>query len=179
MLDESRQTITIRLKPALHEFLRRNLQDDDQVASCCNFIGTLVRPFLSLRPEKTAPEFPSGPDAITIKLPLYPDLDVRHGTVYMSPDNQKHFEKILDAHFKEVFYNFVDDKVRYLRKEHTKKGAIKKSILQFCSDYRLSFDSTTYEMLQKSYYRRVKNITKKPPFFTHKLSAICPLLFLI
>lgn len=178
MQEDIRPTITIRLKPGLHEFLQRNLADDD-LASRRNFIGTLIRPFLSIRPVGVPPVFPVGDDYISIRLPAFDDLNVRRGTVYMSEENQKHFENILDRHFKEIFYNYVDDKVRYMRKEHTAKGAIKKCILQFCSDYNLSFDKTTYDMLQKSYYRHRQKMSEKHPFFGSKLSAICPLFFLL
>jgi hypothetical protein len=178
MQQDNRPTITIKLKPNLHEFIKRKLDEEDY-ATKLNIVGTIIRPFLSIRPVGTDPDLTTGPEYITLRLPYFDDLNIRNGTVYMSDENQKHFEKILDAHFKELFYNYVDDKVRYLRKEYTTKGAIKKSILQFCSDYNLSFDTVTYDMLKKSYYRRRKKITKKPPFFSSMLSLNCPLFFLI
>ena len=177
--NESRPTITIKLKPHLQEFIRCKMMEDEMSASLRSFVGVVIRPFLQVRPDDVAPEFPCGPGYMTLPLPYFDDLNVKNGNIWMSPENQINFERIIDGHFRELFFNFVDDKVRYLRKEHTGKGSIKKSILQFCSDYNMSFNSTTYDMLQKSYYRRRNNITRKPPFFSSKLSAICPLLFLI
>jgi hypothetical protein len=175
-MDQERPTITIKLKPHLQEYLRCKMADD---ATLRNFVGVLMRPFLEIRPNGIAPDFSDTPDRMTFNLPCFDDLNTRNGNVWMSEDNQRNFERILEAHFRELFYSYLDDKVRYLRKEHTPKGAIKKSILQFCSDNNLSFNRTTYDMLQKSYYRRTRGHTKKPPFFSSKLSSICPLLFLI
>jgi len=176
MTEASRPTITIRLKPHLQEYLRCQLTVD---CTKRNFVGVLIRPFLQTRPSDQGPEFNDGPEYMTFDLPYFDDLNVRNGNVWISEENQRNFERILDAHFRELFFQFIDDKVRYLRKEHTPKGAIKKSILQFCADNNLSFNRTTYDMLQKSYYRRTAGHTKKPPFFSSKLSAVCPLLFLI
>ncbi len=175
---DDRMTISITLKPHLVEYMRCKLNEEQPYATKRNLIGVMLRPFLMVRPQD-AVDLPRTGETITFQLPMYDDLNVRNGTVWISPENQGHFERLLDAHFKDLFYSYVDDKVRYLRQEHTAKGAIKKSILQFCSDYNLRFSDVTYDMLKKAYYRRALKGVRRPPFFSSKLSLPCPLLFLL
>ena len=174
---DDRMTISIRLKPHLQEYVRCKLNEEQPYVTKRNLIGVLIRPFLEVSPagEQPAP----GPDVMILQLPMYDDLNVRNGTVGITADNNAAFERILDAHFKDVFYTYIDDKVRYLRQEHTAKGAIKRSILQFCSDFGINFDNMTYDMLKKAYYRRSQRGVRKPPFFSSKVSLNCPLFFLI
>ena len=179
MPNDSRPTLTIKLKPHLQEFLRCKLNEEALLATKRNFIGITIRPFLEVGRDPLPPISRQDPLSVTFQLPNYNDLNVRNGTVFMSEDNQAHFERILDAHFKDLFFSFVDDKIRYLRKETTAKGAIKKSILQFCSDYSISFNSITYDMLKKAYYRRSKMTLKPRKLFSSNLSLTCPLLFML
>jgi len=179
MTNDCRPTITIKLKPHLQEYLRCKLNEEDLPATKRNIIGVIMRPLLSVGRDPMLPVNREDPLAITFYLPSYNDLNVRNGTVFMTEDNQAHFERILEAHFKDVFFSYIDDKIRYLRKQHTAKGSIKKSILQFCSDYSISFTSITYDMLKKAYYRRSKIESKSIKLFSSKLSLNCPLLFLI
>lgn len=179
MTNDLRPTITIKLKPHLQEYLRCKLQEEELLATKRNIIGVMMRPFLEVGRNEKDPINREDPLAITFYLPYFDDLNIRNGTVFISETNQANFERILAAHFKDLFFNYVDDKIRYLRKKHTAKGAIKKSILQFCSDYSISFNALTYDMLKKAYYRRGKNGPKQNIFFSSKMSLICPLLFMI
>ncbi len=176
---ESRPTVTIKLKPHLQEYLKCKLQEEEILAIKRSLIGVALRPFLEIRPRAIAPDFTSGKNFITFQLPKYDDLNVRNGTIYISKANQENFERILDAHFKDMFFSYLDDKVRYMRNDNTSKGAIKKCILQFCADFHISYNRMTYEMLKKAYYRRSIGQAEKRSFFSSKLSLTCPLIFLI
>jgi hypothetical protein len=178
-MEPNAATVTIRLKPYLQEYLRCKLQSED-ISAKGNFLGTIIRPFLSLRPSDEPPCFECGPEFITIQLPTYQDLEVRRGTVHMSEKNQEAFGRILNAHFWEMFFNYMDDKVRYMNSENTRKGTIKRVILQFCSDHNISYNSLNYEMMKKAYYRRrVYPVKKSKSIFAKNLSLSCPLFFLI
>jgi hypothetical protein len=140
-----RPTVTIKLKPYLQEYLRSEL-NNTLIASRRNLIGRLVKPFLMIRPVDVKPEFPTGPDYITFELPNYEDFNVR-SNIYITPESQRIIEDFLEIHFKDLFYNYMKDKVRFYR-------SFKKCILQFCFDYNFTFDYINYEMLKKYFYRR-------------------------
>jgi len=112
-----------------------------------------------------APVFPVGNDYMEIELSTWDDIETRRGTVYISPENNEHFERILDKHFKDMFFSYVDDKIRYTRQ-------VKRVIMQFCSDYNFTFNDINYEMLKKSYYR--KCVEKKTKKVANKVSLTCP-----
>lgn len=173
------QTVTIKLKPYLQEFLRCKLQADHELTVKRNFVGTILKPFLQIRPGDVAPVFPSGPEYITFQLPTYSDLEVRRGTVYVSDKNQAAFERILNAYFWDFFFTYMDDKVRYLGKERESAyGVIKRCILQFCSDFNISFNDLNYDMMKKAYYRRRVSAEKKQQKPAKSLSLTC-LAFLV
>lgn len=170
--------LTIKLKPYLQEYLICKLGDPVN-ASTRNIVGALLRPLLQYRPKDIDHEFIDGPDYMQINIVQYNFIDIRQGTVWMHPDNQVIFEKQLDAHFKDLFMSYMNDKVRYSLLDRKGKvirnSQIKNIILQFCSDYNLTFNSITYEMLKKYYYRKSQEFEKKLP---HKMSLRCPLIFL-
>lgn len=170
--------VTIKLKPYLQEFLRCKLHAEQEVPVKRNFIGTLLKPFLQVRPSDIAPEFHAGPEYITFQLPTYSDLEVRRGTVYVSEKNQAAFERILNAYFWDFFYTYMDDKVRYLGKERESGyGVIKRCILQFCSDFDISFNDLNYDMMKKAYYRR-RLLAEKKIQNSAKILSLTSLLFL-
>jgi len=178
---DSRPTITIKLKPYLQEFLRCKLQDTEQMtASKRNLIGVLLRPVLEIHKKEISPVFHRNDENwITFKLPRYEDdFDTRYGTVTISNKNMKYFEACLETYFKDLFFSYMDDKVRYMS-DPGKRGAIKKCIIQFCADMNITFSYINYEMLKKSYYRRRQEIGKKRHLFTRLLSFSCPLIFLL
>lgn len=177
-MDDLQQTITIRLKPHLQEYLRCKLGQESLTAKR-TFIGPLLRPFLQIRPQKVPPVMATGEEYITIEIPTYMRFEVRRGSAYMSERNQAEFERILNAHFWDYFFSYMDDKVRYFASETTRKGAIKRCILQFCSDNNISYNHINYEMMKKAYYRRRKESPKKEKKFANNLSLGCPLCFLI
>jgi hypothetical protein len=177
---ENRPTVTLKLKPYLQEFLRCKLNQDADVCAKRNFVGTIIRPFLSIRPVGEIPQLPQGDDYITIIIPVNSGIiETRRGTAYISEKNQEEVERILGAHFWDLYYQFMDDKVRYFNGDGSQKGAIKKCIMQFCSDYNISYNHINYEMMKKAYYRRRQNSEKRSNKFARKLSPSCPLLFLI
>lgn len=166
-----RQTITVKLKPWLQEFLTCSLQDA-AVASKKNVIGAMITPFLEYAPASYVPVTNKGEEFITFELPDHiAGKNPKNASLVITEENQKNFERMLDVYFKDIFYNYIDDKIRYNRE-------IKKCIYQFCADYKITFNNVSYEMLKKSYYRREKR-QKKTKLISAKLSLKCPLIFLM
>lgn len=147
METNDRPTLTIKLKRYLQEYVRAELSDN-MLASKRNLVGKIIKPFLVIRPPGVHPEFNTGPDYITFPLPNYEDLNVKNN-LYITPESQVIIEEFLDLHFKDLFYHYMKDKVRFYR-------SFKKCILQFCADHNFTFDHINYEMLKKYYYRRRK-----------------------
>lgn len=178
---EQKATVTIKLKPYLQEYVRGRL-NDKLSADSKNIVGNFIRPFLEYSPKDYKPVFSTGPEYITFELPFYDHLNTRRGTLYVSEQNQLHFQRILECHFKDLFYQYMDDKIRYdliVDDKKVRRGQLKNVILQFCSDYGITFDNLTYDLLQKSYYRRRKKMISKTNIFGSILSLTCPLTFLI
>jgi hypothetical protein len=165
---EIRPTLTIRLRRPLQEYLRyvMNLEfmtppDDPLIATKNSYLGRLIRPFLSYRPMHENPLLPGNdPDLFTFALPLYDDMEVRRNTAWISRKNQENIQHILDTHFRIAFRMFADDKVRYLKANSNARGPIKNVIIEFCTLFNIHFDSITYDMISKSYYRARKKALK-------------------
>jgi len=169
-----KQTITIKLKPYLQEFLVCKLGDPD--ISNKNIIGALMSPFLQYVPKDYVYKPMKGDDYISFDLNrINTRLDTRLG-IYVSEEGQKDFQRVLYLHFKDIFVSFVDDKIRYTKQ-------IKKCILQFCFDYNMTFDKISYQTLKKMYYREKKRQEEQKQKNKGKshlnLSLNCPLLFLL
>lgn len=163
---EESQTLTIKLKPYLQEYLRCKLKDPE--ISNRNIIGALLNPFIEYIPKDVVIKPQTGEEYITfpIRWGSSSKKNNQRG-VYVSEQNQKDFERILSLHFKDIFFSYIDDKIRYNKE-------IKKCILQFCMDYKISFNNITYDMLKKSYYRQ-----KKSEKSVGKFSLSCPLIFIL
>ncbi len=166
-----RQTITLKLKPYLQEFLVCKLHDNAHIASRKNLIGAMLAPLIEYTPKDHVFERKKGPDYFTLEITQNLGLKDNRGNLYISETNLAHFERSLKIYFNEIFLSYVNDKVRY-------NNEIKKCILMFCSDYNISFNYITYEMLKKKYYREQKN-SKKQKKLSPKLSLCCPLIFLL
>jgi len=146
MKDNDRPTLTVKLKPYLQEYLRSELRRSH--VSKRNILGVILMPLLERRPAGIPPLMPKGAEFITFTLPFTRDINIR-GDVWISPVNQEMLEKYLEWYFKQLFFNYMNDKVRYC-------GSFKKAILQFCADYEFAMNHINYEMLKKDYYRKRK-----------------------
>ena len=146
MKDEERPTLTVKLKPYLQEYLRSELRRSH--VSKRNILGVILMPLLERRPAGIPPFIPKGAEFITFTLPFTRDINIR-GDVWISPVNQEMLEKYLEWYFKQLFFNYMNDKVRYC-------GSFKKAILQFCADYEFAMNHINNEMLKKDYYRKRK-----------------------
>ena len=168
---EDRPTITIKLKPYLQEYLLFELRSN--LASKRNLIGILLHRFLEPRPEDIPAEFPKGQEYMTFTLPFFHDINVR-GDLWVSPNNQEMFEHFVEWHFKQLFFHYMNDKVRLYR-------SFKKAILQFCADYQFTMNYINYEMLKKDYYRKRsrKKADKDLPLCVPGLSPECPNIYLL
>ena len=166
---KSRSTIppkvTVRLKPHLREFLTSKLKEEANFSSRKRIIGAILEPLVELMPKDAKP-LSKHKDNFTLTLPInFAGINTRHHSVYISEENQKIFARIISLYFKEIFFNYMDDKVRYYEE-------IQQCIFMFCSDYNLTYSHINVESLKKAYYRYRK---KKSP----KLSLISPLLILL
>lgn len=159
-----KQTLTIKLEKYLQEYLLCRLRGSE--ISTTNIIGALISPFIELIPADFEYKKYSGPEYITFELPaMINKMPTTDRAVYMSAENQRTFERILKCHFKDIFFSYVDDKIRYQPK-------IKKCILQFCADYKITYQHVNYEMLKKDYYR------KRGKKSCIKMSLNCPLIYI-
>lgn len=170
MNDSDRPTITLKLKPYLQEYLLCELQSD--LASKTNLVGKLLKPLLERRPKDQPPLLDTGPDYISLKLPFNDDVNIR-GNLWVSPCNQAIFEEYLEWHFKQLFFHYMNDKVRYT-------GSFKAAILQFCADHNFTFAYMNYELLKKDYYRKRKRKKYQNilPEFVPEMSPGCPWIFM-
>lgn len=164
MADESRPTVTVKLKPYLQDYVKSRL-NICQVAFTDNCIGVSLRLSLAPIPKGKIPEYPKNKNYMTIPLPYYKDLNIRHRTFYVPDFNQPLLEKAIDRHFKDLFFNWMDDKLRYdtyVDGKVIERGQIKLRILEFCDFYDISFDHLNYDLLKKKYYRyRMKRLLSK------------------
>lgn len=159
-----RPNITVKLKPYLQEFIICALRDEAPKASRSHFIGAILSPLLEYTPKDHIPKPGKSEEYVTLPLPREAfGVETRRGTVYVSEHNQRIFERTMRIYFKSIFFQFVDDKIRYNRQ-------IKQCILMFCTHYQISFNKINYEMLKKSYYRYRKSLKKNDLF----LPTICP-----
>lgn len=179
-MSAEKQTVTIKLKPYLQDYLKGRL-NDRLSADSKNIIGAFLKPFLEYRPKSLPPVFFDSPEYITFDLPFYDKLNTRNGSVYVSDENQVAFQQILESHFKDLFYQYMYDKIRYdilVNGKRVRRGQIKNVILQFCSDYDIPFNNMNYDLLQKSFYRNRKKMGLNTNLFSSVLSLTCPLIFL-
>ncbi len=152
-----RPTITVKLKPYLQEFLICKLGEAATNATPKHVIGAIIAPMLEYAGKEDLPRYETGQQCITFELPnCVGGKNIRSYSVFMPPEKQEEFQRILSLYFKDVFYQYVNDKLRYEKQ-------IKKCILSFCTFYNITFNKITYEMLKKSYYRYKKK--KKIPVF--------------
>jgi len=159
-----KQTVTIKLEKYLQEYLLCRLRRSE--ISTTNIIGALISPFIEVMPADHQYKKLTGPEYISFQLPaMINKIPTSIQNVYISEENQRQFEKFLKCHFKDIFFAYIDDKIRYQPK-------IKNCILQFCADYDITFQHITYEMLKKSYYR------KKGKKSLIKMSLNCPLIYI-
>ncbi len=167
-----KQTLTVKLKPYLQEFLICMLGDEAAVASRKNLIGAMLSPLIQYCPKDYVFSKTEGPEYITFELPHgLGGKDPRGSAIIITDKNQREFERMLSIYFKDIFFRYVDDKIRY-------SGEIKKCILAFCADYNISFNHITYETLKKSYYRFKKGQSARK-ILSGNMSLCCPLLFLL
>ena len=161
MDDNIRPTITLKMKPYLQEYVLSQL--GNPIATKRAVIGRLIRAFIELRPPNIPPLVNSDINHITFILPQYNDLNIK-ANLWISPRNQRIIEDILMDHFKNMFYDYMDDRVRFYRN-------FKRVIIQFCVDKGFTFAYINYEMMKKDYYRRRKS---KPKDLKKNLSLFVP-----
>lgn len=145
--------ISIKMKPYLKEFIVCYCGDgiEPVIASKKNIVGIYLEPLLE-RPPITLPKTEKGEEYLRVELCGY-DVTKVDTNNYISPSNQKLFQDMVHEFFKELFCNYVDERMRL--------GFSKKqSILQFCKSYNIPFNNINYEMLKKKHDRHMKKVQK-------------------
>jgi len=155
MKEHERPSVTVKLKPYLQEYLLCELRSN--LASKRNIIGILLQPFLEKRPAGVPPFMPESPEYITFFLPYEKKKNIR-GNLWVSPENQQLFERFVEWHFKQLFFHYMNYRVKEYR-------SFKLAIVQFCQDHDFTYSHINYELLKKDYYRKRKrkNIEKSLP----------------
>lgn len=146
MKEQDRPSVTIKLKPYLQEYLLCELRSN--LASKRNIIGILLQPFLEKRPTGVPPFIPDGPEYITFLLPYEKKKNIR-GNLWVSPENQQLFERFVEWHFKQLFFHYMNYRVKEYK-------SFKTAIHQFCADHDFTYSHINYELLKKDYYRKRK-----------------------
>jgi len=146
MKENDRPSVTIKLKPYLQEYLLCELRSN--LASKRNIIGILLQPLLEKRPSGTPPFNPDGQEFITISLPYDKKKNIR-GNLWISPENQQMFEKFVEWHFKQLFFHYMNYRVKECK-------SFKIAIYQFCMDHDFTYSHINFELLKKDYYRKRK-----------------------
>lgn len=170
-------TVRIKLKPYLREFYTTQYGLAN-LSSRKNIFGLLLQKFVTYRPASAPIDKPS---IDTFELPLISGegYEARNGNAWVSPKNQEDLERILLAHFKTMYYAYMDDRVRVVRQNQ--EGTIKDCILGFCVDYGITPNTMNYETLKKAYYRhellKSQTAQKKTKKDNMELSRPCPLIF--
>jgi len=156
-----RQRITIKLKPLLKEWMLCKI-NDYAVSSEKNEILRILAPYISYAPKNYVFKKLEGHEYLTIELPYkFFHFDMQK-TLYVSEINQSEFNKTLYLMFRNRFWDYCEEKI--------KNGSqIKKTILKFCIDNNIAFESINYEALKKDLYRKRKNKN-----MNRKLSLKCP-----
>jgi hypothetical protein len=177
-------TITSRLKPFLQEFLT-SFYGNPPVASLNTWLGTAIYPYLSVRPRHAVPAAESGEECFTIALVNYDRINVRNGTVWMSPKHQRMFQELIRKTFFWCYYQYMLDKTRYdilVEGKNLKHGQIKNCIYFFCLDYNIPMHRISFDMLKQSFFRYRRALDKdtervlKQNKFNQNLSPFRPLI---
>lgn len=140
-------TCTIKLKPALQEFVRYAYLNGESKVTAADTFGKLIKPWLSLPPRGYVPVASTLPDEFTFDLPQYSDKNTTCN-FYIYPHGQAYIATILDAIFREQLNVHLDSILA-----RCANLQIKDAIYDYCYAYGISFQNVTYEALKKSYYR--------------------------
>ena len=119
-LTEERPTITIRLKPALQDYIRYVMKLEGNVfespllvATSRSYLGRLVAPFIEIRPMEAKPILPGiDRELFTFRIVNYRSLETRRNTAWISERNQINIQNIIEAHFR---LHFRDDRCNRFR----------------------------------------------------------------
>ena len=100
-------TCTIKLKPALQEFVRYAYLNGESKVTAADTFGKLIKPWLSLPPRGYVPVASTLPDEFTFELPQYSDKNTTCN-FYIYPHGQAYIATILDAIFREQLNVHLD-----------------------------------------------------------------------
>jgi len=169
-------TVSIKLRPHLKEYYC-NLVNTG--GSAYDLVCSFIRPFLAYTPKDYIPVMDAS-EYFEFELPAFEEINVRNNTVYIPEGNIIPLKRIMKKHFNNIFFTYMDDKIRYIEKitdQRGRKAKIKNTILQFTLDFNLSYNSDLYDLLKKAYYRekiereKLKEISGTN---NHKMSLYCP-----
>ena len=169
--------VTVKIKPWLKEFLICKF--GHPVSAERNSLpGALLGPLLEYTPENFIPQKYNEDESIDLEIPRDLTKYARrsdYGNVYVSDYNQQIFQRGVSELFKEVLFNYMDDKIRYEGVQRSSN--MKDCIYQFCIDYKITFNAIQYENLKKMYYRHRKK-RSNVKIVGRSLSLMSPLILL-
>jgi hypothetical protein len=173
------ETITIKLKPIIQEFLTCVMEETPQHENFRSNVRRMFKLLLEKTPPHYKPVTTRTCEYVEIYLPNFQIADKR-GCYYMSDRNQREFENFLYNDFKQKLHSYLDQYIE-TRKRAGVQYEIKEGIFDFCVYYHLTLNSIDYEMMKKSYYRYRKEAkpSKKRRKLSDVLSSACPLIFLL
>ncbi len=152
--EPEKKTLTIKLQPYLQEFIQAALNDNVK-SSLKNWFGKQLQGKIERRPQDQPPLLNTGPDYFTFELTRSDKLNI-DCNLWISPENQKLLEDSIRLLFFHLYYQFMDDKMKYdiiIDGRIVRKGQIKNCILEFCQFYNIPFNRITYDMLKQRYFR--------------------------
>jgi len=137
----------ISMPPHLQEFLKSSQKQEEPVASSKNFFGALVEPLLEYRPKEI--EFKCQDKQLCIRIQIPQNLGKKNtrGNIFISTKNEKQITKQLQKVFDEIFFNYVQDKIR-------STNQIKATIENFIEHYNIPLEHISFDSLKKKYYRQ-------------------------
>lgn len=178
------ETIVIKLKPMLQDFLVTIMEDTPQHKKIREKVRRFIKVALKPTPPNYVPDFKRDQDHVEIAIPRF-DIGFadNRGNIYLDEYAQREFENQLDDELKSALYLFMDIYLRYNRYSIKRRGVIKKGIYAFFDEYRINPEKINYEMCKKNYYRyRMETgdyMPKKVKKVSRVLSSNCPLIFLL
>ena len=183
-----RPTLTIKLKPQYQDYIRYLMKIEgygssphEMMAFRGSYLGKLIAPFLQFMPLNYKPLIEDGSrEFFTFMLPIYDEFEVRNNTAWISERNQRHIERIVDAHFRIHFMTYAMHQVTWqIEVNNNKKGYIQKTIIKFCADVNMVYDETTYDLISKSFFRTRKKYFENDKSLTGKTAIIGHLFHLV
>ena len=139
----------IKLNPYLQEYFicryNNNVKCDSK-----SIIGVVVHEFLKYLPKGSTPVFERGDCFLNVTIGHTTDKVNTRGNIFISSIDQQKICRLLNVHFKESFFTYMDG---YVAGNGMKIGVLNNAMLSFCEMNMITYNRINFELLTKSYYR--------------------------